>query len=384
MQPETLTEILWIHDRQGYHELEVRCLTAPNVTPITFAAPSWYFNPSTLCNRVSNSSDTSSSFGLTDPWAFAAASHTTTPPDLTSPYVDTTVSPLVLLNSGRLDPITHPASFRIDPIHIHNLCAVFQQLVCSPDLSHITHSATTILIPDADQTWPKESQVHEIITTTQLQPEPFDEGSATFQGEPVACWGYEHTPPLTPTAPQTWLPFLRQKRKILFEKLSATQRPHAVIPIHIIQDDFQIQAHIYPSFMPSLLSTTYSPPFHTHSLSLFSFPINPHHNPSIKAYVDGPKASPHTSTTTPSRPPLSSYSFTRIITSHFNPSFTLATAAHLPTTQFNLAYSFNLPYFTFCGQPLTALSTVLRLLNSSTSQNTLPIGPTTCPITFWR
>ena len=147
---------------------------------------------------------------------------------------------------------------------------------------------------------------------------------------------------------------------------------------------FKYRPTFYPSFMPSLLSTTYSPPFHTQSLSPFSFPINPHHNPSIKAYVDGPRASPHTSTTTPSRPPLSSYSFTRIITSHFNPSFTLATAAHLPTTQFNLAYSFNLPYFTFCGQPLMALSTVLRLLNSSTSQNTLPIGPTTCPTTSWR
>ena len=63
VEPETLTEILWIHDRQGYHELEVRSLAAPNATSITFTAPSWYFNPSTLRNRTSSSSNTLTSVG---------------------------------------------------------------------------------------------------------------------------------------------------------------------------------------------------------------------------------------------------------------------------------------------------------------------------------
>ena len=140
---------------QGSHEFEVRSLAAPNTTPITFTAPSWYFNPATLRDRTGSSSNTLNPAGLNAPWACADTAHTKAPPDLTSPYVDTTISPLVLLTNGQLSSIMHPASLHIDPAHIHNLRAIFQRLVCSPDLSHVTISATTILIPDADQTWPK-------------------------------------------------------------------------------------------------------------------------------------------------------------------------------------------------------------------------------------
>ena len=54
IEAETPTEILWIHDRQGYQELEVHSLCVPNAT---FTAPAWYFNLSTLRNRAGSSSD---------------------------------------------------------------------------------------------------------------------------------------------------------------------------------------------------------------------------------------------------------------------------------------------------------------------------------------
>ncbi len=147
---------------------------------------------------------------------------------------------------------------------------------------------------------------------------------------------------------------------------------------------FRFRPTSYPSFTHLPSSTTFSPQFHTHSPLLFSFRITPHHNPSTKAYANGPRVLMHTLTTPPLGPPLSSYNFIRTITSHSNPSFTLATVAHLPITQFNLAYNFNQLYFTFCGQLLTALSAVLRLLNSLSSQNTLLIGPIPYQTTSWR
>ena len=102
---------------------------------------------------------------------------------------------------------------------------------------------------------------------TQLQPRPFDEGSVSFQGEVVACWAYEHTPPLSQSAPQTWLTFLRQKYRTLFEKLICSERPHAVIPIHITQDDFEAQAHIL-SIIHALTLINEKPTFAPHTFSV--------------------------------------------------------------------------------------------------------------------
>ena len=313
-------------------------------------------------NRASSSSDTLNPAGLTDPWASTETAHTTTPHDPTSPYVDTTVSPFALLSDGRLGSIIHPASLHIDPMHIHSLSAIFQRLVCSPDLSHITKSATTILIPDADQTWPKESQVHEILTITQLQPKPFDEGSATFQGELVACWGYEHTPPLSPNAPQTWLPFLRQKYRILFERLISSERPHAVIPIHITQNDFEIQAHILSIIHAlTLINDKHVSAPHTFSVT-FLLPNQPTSQSFYQSICHWSKtftAHKHDYT----HHLRSSYNFNTTRASHFSPFSTPLSVPHPPATHSNSTSNSNLPSSTSYGQPPTAPSTTSRLLN---------------------
>ena len=174
IEPETLTEILWLHDRQEYYELEVRISAAPNTTPIAFTALSWYFNHTTICNqaapRFSNPSNTPNITNLIDPWTHVDPAQTTTQSDSTSPYVDTTISPHILLSSGHLESIAHPASIHIDPAHIHRLSVIFRQFVCSPNLSDTTNAITAILLPDADQTLPKESQLHEVLPSAQPNP----------------------------------------------------------------------------------------------------------------------------------------------------------------------------------------------------------------------
>ena len=306
-----------------------------------------------------------------------ATTHTSTPSDLTSPYVDTTVSPYTLLHRGRLDPIIHPACFHIEEKHIHYLSDTFQRFVCSVDLSHITKLGTTILIPDADQTWPKESQVHELFTMTQLQPRPFDEGSVSFHGEVVACWAYEHTPPLSQSAPQTWLTFLRQKYRTLFKNSSVQRDRMLSFPFTSLRMTSSLRHTFFPLYMHSRSSTKSPLLHHTLSPSPFLSPINLLHNPSTRTFATGPRSSLHIKTTTRSPHPLCSYNFNTIKLPHFNLFYTHLSALHPLATHYNSTSSFNLPSFTSYGQPPTVLSTTKRLLTCFALLSTSLTGLTT-------
>ena len=248
LEPDTPTEIVWMHDRHGHHELEVRLLAAPGGTSTTFIAPSWYSNTSTLRNGPATDANTPIPRPPNNPWRITPTSNASTTANPSSPYVDTTISPISLLEGGRLNHISHPASFRIGPIHVHNLCNVFQQLMCTSDLTHITPLPPSFSSLTPISTGPQNPYFRNSPPPLHSNPPPSLKALALFRTNPLLAGHMNNPPPLTPDSPHTWLPFLRQKYKTLIEKLFALQkksrRPHLVIPIHSTQDDFQVQAHL--------------------------------------------------------------------------------------------------------------------------------------------